>query len=174
MKNRGLTFLEMLISLVIFSIAMIGYFRIFNVALDSQLRTSKEIIATNLARALMSEILTKAFIDPTDPSTALGPNTGESGRSTFDDVDDYEGLTESTPVTIGGQTMNGSGGTPDYTGFSRSVNVDYCEIIDVPVPNTLSCGPSKPASNYKKVTVSVSGSYVANISVNELSVNPNP
>ncbi|MFH1622218.1 MAG: prepilin-type N-terminal cleavage/methylation domain-containing protein [Candidatus Omnitrophota bacterium] len=177
MKNRGLTFLEMLISLMIFSIAMLGYFQMFNVAINSQLRTKQEIIGANLARALMSEILVKEFKDPTEPLNPLGPDTGETNRILYDDVDDYDdGSIENPPRTIDGTPMNGAGVTPDYSDFSRSAIVEYCEIIDNPdpTPDDVLCGPAKPLSDYKKVTVTVTGSYLADITIDELSVDSSP
>jgi len=173
MRNRGLTFLEILISLIIFTVAMLGIFQIFNVALDAQHRARQEIIAINLARGLTAEIMAKNFVDPDEPTNnALGLNPGESfsNRQTLDDVDDYNGYDESAagyPTTVGNQAMNGSVvGIPDYSGFSRSVNVVYCD-------SNINC-PAAGPSDYKRARVTVNNPYAKNIIIDEVTARPVP
>jgi len=173
MGNRGLTFLEILITLIIFTIAMLGFFRVFNVALIAQQRARQEVIAINLARGLAAEAMSKNFTDPVDGETgALGPNSGESlsNRQTFDDVDDYNGYSDSPPVTLGGQAMNVAGGL-DYSGFSRSVNVVYCNVIG----NYINCPvATPPLPDYKRARVTVNSPYAKNIVIDEVKGKPVP
>jgi prepilin-type N-terminal cleavage/methylation domain-containing protein len=168
MNDRGLSFIEILIALTIFSVAMVGQFQFFNVSLDAQLRAKQEIISTHLAVGLMAEIMAKNFAEDTGDSYALGPDTGETGRSIFDDIDDYHNLDETPPVTIGGLLLDGSGGRPNYTGFRRRVTVWYCSITGT----TINCASSEPKSSYKQVTVTLSGPHVKDIIVKQLKSKP--
>ena len=80
------------------------------------------IQATTLLRQLMEEISAKPFEDPTDRSLTLGPESGEGDRSQYDNVDDYNGLADSTAALtlLDGTTLNWSGGL-----YERSVSVEY-------------------------------------------------
>src|SRR5687768_17333963 len=57
-----------------------------------------------LAQQLMSEIMALPFADPDQP-VAFGPETGESSRAAFDDVDDYNGYTGTPPVAKDGTPL---------------------------------------------------------------------
>lgn len=150
-------------ALFILSLALLGLFQMFNTALDSSYRATQESVAMNLGRGLMAEVMSKNFADPTQPNNPLGKDTGETTRNTFDDVDDYNNYSDSPPVTVGGTPMNGTGGTPDYSRFTRSVRVVYCNIVGNNIVE-VSPGPT----DYKKVTVTSSGPYVRDISIDEV------
>lgn len=155
--------MEIVISLSLFAVAIVGFLQIFNTALDSHYRATQEIITTNLARGLMAEIMSKNFVEPgsADPPPALGPDPGELDRNDFDDVDDYHGFSESPPYTVGALPMDGTGATANYSDFTRSVTVEYLDENLQPDPG---------ATDYKKVTVTVSGPYVRDISLVEVKV----
>lgn len=166
MNNKGFTFLEILISLSILTIALLGFFQIFNTALNSSYRATQEMIATNLARGLMAEIMSKNFADSLDPTpAALGPDGTESRHggvgNAFDDVDDYNNCTDGPPpYTIGGLPMNGTAGMPNYSGFTRSVTVQYCEADDA-TDSIIPRGSGYQDHYHKLITVTVSGPYVS-------------
>lgn len=168
--DKGLTFLEIVIALFLFAVAMLGFLQIFNTALDASHRATQEIIATNLARGLMAEIMSKNFEEPgSDPANppSLGPDSGELSRSDYDDVDDWYagGLwSESPPVTVGGDPMDGTvPGVPNYSGFTRSVNVGYCTI-----DGSNNIIPDPGPTEYKHITVTASGPYVRDVIVDEV------
>lgn len=76
-----------------------------------------------LAQMLMSEILSRRFQDP-DGSTTIGRDAGEdSSRTTWDDVDDYNGLDQSPPADRSGVDL------PGGKGWRWTAAVSY---IDVP------------------------------------------
>lgn len=174
MHKKGLTFLEIVIALSILTIALVGYFQIFNTALNSNHRATQEIIATNLARGLMAEIMSKEFVEPGsgDPPPALGPDSGETDRfNGFDDVDDYHGLSESPPITVGNVVMDGTiPGVPNYSNFTRSVEVTYCTIIGITSENR-NVVPDVGPTDYKQITITVSGSYLKDLKIIELKIN---
>ncbi len=160
--------MEVILALTVLSVALLGFFQTFDTALNSSYRVAQETIAINLCRGLMAEVVSKSFEEPGsgdlgNPPPPLGPDAGETTRNSFDDVDDYNNYTESPPCTVDGTPMNGAGGTtPNYSSFSRSVSVVYCDISGANIVDV--AGPT----DYKHITVSVSGPYVANINISEI------
>jgi len=160
--NQGLTFLEVVIALSLFAVAIVGYLQIVDVALKSCYRASQELIAANLARGLMAEIIGKKFAEEKN-SQDMGPDAGETDRWTgFDDVDDYDGWCEAPPQTLDGSRMDGTTTAPNYSKFSRGATVvfvrqDFSETSDY--------------SPYKKVTVWASGPQAGNVTIVEIKTN---
>lgn len=83
--ERGATLVELVVSIVIISIALAGVL----VAMDRNTRASADPMVLDqsvaIAEAYLEEILAKDFVDPD------GTNVGET-RATYDDVFDYNGL----------------------------------------------------------------------------------
>ena len=96
-------------------------------------------LAYPLAQQLMAEVLQAYFVDP-GPAPTFGPEAGET-RATYDDVDDYNGWTESPPATRAGIVLAG------YTGWTRAVAVAYV--------SPASLATSATATTLKRVTVTV-------------------
>lgn len=169
MKKKGFTFLEIVVALFILTIVLVGFLQIFNIAMDASYRARQETIATNLGRGLIAEIMTKNFTDPVPGCFTLGPEAGETNRSTFNDVDDYKDYYEAPPLggisgDLGASSMNGSGGTPDYSRFSRGMSVSYCNISG----NNISDVGAGTPTDYKHIKVTVNGPYASNITVDEI------
>jgi hypothetical protein len=82
-----------------------------------------------------------AIKDPTKFSAHLGPDGTESGISSFDDIDDYNGYIElvTTP-------------TDALTTYQVNCTVEYVSAAD---PSTV----SSPQTFFKRITVSVSVPY---------------
>jgi MSHA pilin protein MshD len=102
--QKGVTLVELVISIIILSIAMVALMSAFS---NSMLNSADPLWRNKtlkLAQLYLDEILAKNYDHNTPvggvpyvaaPScTGLGPETGET-RETFNDVDDYHGLTES-------------------------------------------------------------------------------
>ena len=171
--KRAQGFLEIIISLALISIVILGARQVLEVGMMSVYNNNQEIAAATLARGLMEEIMSKKFDENnSSPWTApanLGFDTGETRFGTppngcFDDVDDYSNnYTEPTPpLTIGNQVMNGQGGTPNYTGFSRTVVVEYVNA-DMSVSGT--------QTDFKRVTVTVTAAGIVKTVLVEVIVN---
>lgn len=96
-----------------------------------------------LAEALASEILMQAYANP-DGAPLWGLEVGESNasRTTFDDVDDYDGWTESPPTLRDGTVL------ADFGGWSRSVAVAWVDADNLNQPILLDEG-------VKRVTITV-------------------
>jgi len=165
-QKRGFSLLEVVIGLSLVAITMAGVFQILQIALNSSYRATQEMIAINLARGLMAEIMSKEFEEP-GGGGGFGPE-GETrhGDPAYDDVDDYigdgTGFLESPPYYINGTPMDGTGGTPNYSGFSRNVMVRYVESDLI--------SHTGAVSDYKEVNVTVSGPYVRDISIVEFKI----
>jgi hypothetical protein len=88
------------------------------------------------------------YQDPTATPSTLGPDPGEATttRTDFDDIDDYNGWTESPPRTKTGTALSG------YTGWAVSIVVDY---VNPATPN----GPPSEDLNLKRVVVTVTDPF---------------
>jgi hypothetical protein len=87
------------------------------------------IKGNSLASDLMEEVLSKSWDENSTavgpiadglktPPASLGPESGEA-RLAFDDIDDYNGYSESPPKAQDGQAVEG------FAEFTRSVQVYY-------------------------------------------------
>ena len=125
-RQQGVTLIELVISIVVLSIALIALIN----AMGGSLQRSSNILlqdhSIQLAQAYLDEILAKRY-DETTPiggvpasttvnCAALGAETGEN-RATFDDVDDYDGLNDQPPRS---QT---STSFPEYAQYRVTVTV---------------------------------------------------
>jgi hypothetical protein len=110
---------------------------------------STDVQAQALAADLLNEIMAAAYTDPENPSDALGTDSGESGgdRTTWDDIDDYDGWTESPPENKNGSPL------PNSTGWTRSVNVQKLSWSNP----TLTVNDNFPEQGVRLITVSVTG-----------------
>src|SRR5206468_12187441 len=81
------------------------------------------------------------YQDPTLPTLVLGAELGET-RVTFNDVDDYNGLSESPPQTANGTTIAG------YTGWTRSVQVAWANPSNPSASSLIETG-------LKRITITV-------------------
>jgi type II secretory pathway pseudopilin PulG len=159
-SKKGMSFLEIIFALSILTVGIVGLIQSSGTTMLANTKASQEIIATSLARGFLAEIISKNFSDPQNPTdTSLGPNMGSTVLETrqgvvgdnFDDVDDYNGTTESPPKTVSGTVMNGMAGTPDYSLFSRNVSVKYVNFL---IDGTYVENPGS-VTTYKKATVTV-------------------
>jgi MSHA pilin protein MshD len=83
-----------------------------------------EARALALAEALMEEVLSRPYVDP-DGDTAEGPDSGESVRSTFDAIDDYDGYTEAAGALL---DPAGVAYPERHQAFSRRVAAEYGSV----------------------------------------------
>jgi len=117
--GRGFSLIETIIAIGILSVM---YVAALNAVGSSRL--AQQTIADNrrgfeLAQELLAEVLQQNYWDPTALS-GLGPDAGESAtthRTSFDDVDDYANLIETTIKTRDGTAI------PNLTNWNRFVYV---------------------------------------------------
>ncbi len=111
-EESGLTLVELVVSMVIISIAISGTMltaiQVSRGSADPQTQHQAALIA----EAYLEEIMLKAVDDP-DANDTEGTN-----RALFDDVDDYDGLNEAPTLQTGGLTES------LLAGFQVQVAVD--------------------------------------------------
>jgi MSHA pilin protein MshD len=111
--------------------------------------------AAGLANQLLAEIMQCYFKEP-GGGTTLGPDAGES-RTTYDDVDDYDGLDTAPPTTRDGTTLTG------YTGWRRTVSV---KCVQSGAPTTAAA--SGDTQVLKLITVKVTTPVGVSVTVSGL------
>lgn len=88
-RQAGFTLIELVIFMVIVAVGVTGILLVMNTVVASSADPMVRKQALALADSILEEILQKAYTDPDGTS-------GEASRATFDDVDDYDGKTNST------------------------------------------------------------------------------
>ena len=92
---------ELIIAMVVIAVALTGVMSVLNY---TTLHSADPVLrhqAIAIAEAYMEEIVLKNFSDP--------DADGEASRSLFDDVDDYNGLSDSGAVNQNGNPISGLG-----------------------------------------------------------------
>lgn len=152
-ENKAFTLLELIATMAVMGIVLtafaVGFHeRVKNMNVQLSIQTGRM-----LSDNIMDEIRSRSF---TDPQTNSFGAEEASPRANFDDVDDYDGWSESPPKTIEGAD------TP-YEGFTRSVSVVNVLHND--------CNASVPepdgSTSYKRIEVVVTS---ADISLTNISV----
>jgi len=131
--QTGATLVELVITIVIISVAIAGVVGAFSLIAGRSADPLNQTRAVKLAQLYMDEILTQKYDDQTPQGgfpkfsgpCSIGPD-GE-GRTTFDDVDDYDGLS-GAPSTATGSALTG------YSGFAISISVT-CAGTEVGLPS---------------------------------------
>ena len=139
--TKGITLIEMIIILAVLGLAIPTLMLMWQNLAYHAGRSEVIAQATFYAQGLMEEIKSKDFEDP-DQSPDFGPESGEGGRSDYDDVDDFVDYSDNPP-----------------TGYTRTVTVVYLDptISDGGTWQVLSPGES----DFKQVTVSIFHQFIA-------------
>lgn len=103
-RESGLTLVELVITIAVLAIAVTGILLVLNENVAHSADPMVEQQAVNIAEAYLDEILNQSFTDPD------GSNVGET-RPTYDDVNDYNGLSEAPHD----QSGNAVAGLSNYT-----------------------------------------------------------
>ncbi len=100
-RHAGFSLIELIFFIVVVSIGLVGVLKVMDVGVASSADPMVRKQAQALAESVLQEVLQKAYTDP-DPAVT----SGESTRATFDDVDDYNGRSNSTfadlPASLSG------------------------------------------------------------------------
>jgi MSHA pilin protein MshD len=120
--RRGMTLIEAVISIVIVATMLVA--AVSSLGSFARARRSQfdRCAGGTLARGLMSEILQARYLEP-GVDVWFGRDTGEAAdvRTAWDDVDDYNGLSECPPATKSGAAIAGA------AGWTRKVTVEYVQ-----------------------------------------------
>ena len=97
-NSRGFTLVEVLVSLILTSLAFTIFLQALNtgksVRQKSELRTKQSIILNSLENQIRARRFDENLNEPW--SSTLGKETGESSISQFDDVDDFHLYSETS------------------------------------------------------------------------------
>ncbi len=143
---------------------------IVRLAIKSNHVSESNLVATQLAAELLAEVQLRKWDEGTPSarpgypaytvtySTGFGVDSGESSSSKagFDDVDDFDGWSESPPQDPVGNAL------AELSNFTRTVSVDFVTSSLVVVTST---------SDYKLVTVCATRTGVAQACVDWLAAN---
>lgn len=133
--QQGATLIELVLSMVIISVALVGIFSVMNYSVAHSADPIIEQQAVAIAEAYLEEIILQSY--------SVSPGTGT--RANFDDVDDYNGLTD---VGVHDQLGNPVSGLGNY-------NVSVSVAAPVSISNV----------NAKQITVSVSRAEIATLTL---------
>jgi MSHA pilin protein MshD len=131
-NQRGVTLIELLVSIVVVSIAASGVLGVLSMTTAGSADPMIRHQAAAIAEAYLEEIMLKPLMDPDGID-------GEGARDAFDDLDDYDGL-----VDVGARDQFGS----PIAGLD-----DYNVAVTVAPSGAL---PSVPAVDAMRVDVAVS------------------
>ena len=159
-RQPGFTLIEILVTIVIISIAAVALLSVFTNLVRSSADPAIQQQATTVAEAYLEEIMLRSFNDPQDPES--GTTEGESGRADYDDVKDYRALPASAPPA-------------DQFGAAIPELADYRVTVTI-TNQALSGPPDVPAIDSLRIDVSVDHPAIAPITLSAYRANycPNP
>lgn len=156
-KTDGFTLVELVIGIIVFSIAMTFFVSFIVPQAVRSVDPIFQVRAAELGQSLITEIASKSFDEASDrvgggiacdtssctSDENLGPEAGES-RANYNDVDDYHGFVMPYDSDNDGDSefTNALGneiildGVNLYSGFNVSVSVMYDSNMDGGLPDT--------------------------------------
>lgn len=150
-NSKGLTLIELVISMVVMSVALMSLVAVFS-TISVQMQSAEFLrTARMLAQEQVEEIRARRFDENASKdgsgnwSTAMGADAGETAtdKNTFDDVDDFHGWSENL--------------TGSFSSFSRSVSISYVSVSSPDTPLAIPAPvPANWTPNYKRVQVTCS------------------
>jgi len=148
-SRRAFTLIEAVISTVVVGLMLAAALNVAGASRVTSQRTIDRQSGVMLAQSLMTEILAKPYAEPTE-ALLFGPELLEDSldRSTFDDIDDFDGYVETPPAEADGNPIEG------FTGWRRLVVVRRVSTGDLRTVLTADSG-------YKLITVTVKRGKVA-------------
>jgi hypothetical protein len=117
--RAGFSLVEATVASVVLAVATVGVVSMVNASYAHAAALRDEATAIGLARQLLAEVAAKPW--RSGATTAGGWSDGAKVRSLYDDVQDFNGYTDSTAdlKTAGGATVAITGGGP----FTRTVTL---------------------------------------------------
>jgi prepilin-type N-terminal cleavage/methylation domain-containing protein len=114
--RSGFSLIEVAVSSILVGSILVAALGTVGAVMRFRSSTSDSVRAALLAADLLAEIQNQPYADP-NQTPAFGKESGETARSQFDDVDDYDTWAESPPKNRAGTNLTG------FTGWARSVTV---------------------------------------------------
>jgi Tfp pilus assembly protein PilV len=155
-SRNGFTLAESLIASVVLAISVVGIAAAMTCSSQQAMATNDAAITTALGKQLLEEIAAKPF-PISGVTTNPGWSAGNHDRSTYDDAADYNGYTDSTPITaLSGATINPG---PTYTrsvSFTQRLNPsDTTGDGDFGLITVTVTGPSGASTIFSRIMTNV-------------------
>ncbi len=122
-QQRGVTLVELLVSIVIVSIAASGVLGVLSMTTAASADPMIRHQAAAIAEAYLEEILLKPMTDPDGVD-------GEALRTDFDDLDDYDGLADVGARDQFGVPISGLGNYNVAVAVSPSAALPAIPLVD--------------------------------------------
>lgn len=113
--NSGFTFVELLITLIFLSIAILAVSSQFPLGLKISESAEDITLGTNLAQELLEEIRTVPW-------------------DLIDGI--YDGLSKNPPQNMDNLPMNGQDGRPNYSLYRRNTTISYADPVTLDTTST--------------------------------------
>jgi hypothetical protein len=144
LERSAFSLIESMIGVGLLAIASVAVVGPICASHQQRAQAEETTTAAALARELMQEIAARPFVDPNEPASGLGKDTGESERADFDNLDDFHGYHDTTAAL---QTIDGVSITSETSGvYSRDVLMEY---------RSGPAGPAAPTGDFLAATVTV-------------------
>ena len=131
-RQSAFTLIEIIVTIVVIGIASTALLSVFGNLARSSADPALRQQATTIAEAYLEEILLRSFDDPQGLENGLGNLEGESGRSEYDDVQDYSNLPAGPAADQFGNPV------PALAAYTVTVTVTNTALeAAVPVADTL-------------------------------------
>ena len=141
--QRGLTLVELIVSMVIISIALGGVLMVMNFTTSHSADPMIQHQAVAIAEAYMEEILLQRYKDPDGyPDGTVAAKEGS--RDLYDNVYDYHGLSDDPPQKQDESDIDA------LKGYAVTV-----EVEEIPDTDLNALGPNTARVKSKKITVTV-------------------
>jgi type II secretory pathway pseudopilin PulG len=143
-RHRSFSYIEAVIALLILSVGLTAGLHLYGSYARGAIIDAEAIVAGELAAELMGEIMSQPYEDRAAAVGSFGLGAGETTRSDFDDVDDYDDWSEDPPAYPDGTAL------PNLPpGYVRSV------VVRNVLPGFLDSVISDGMSPIKRITVTV-------------------
>lgn len=128
-RQRGVNLIELIIAIVVISIATTGVLLVYATAVRYSADPMIQQQALAVAEGYLDEILARPVSEPPPAVETGGAEAGET-RATYDDMQDYDNLSDSPPQNQLGSADWNLDGQPDLPGYTVSVDVLPNEIVN--------------------------------------------
>jgi hypothetical protein len=147
LKRRGITLWETAMSTFLVGMVLVTATTTSGTSVRMQTKAGHRAKAGYLAHALIGEMLELSYMQPGQTSSAIGRESGElaTSRANYNDVDDYNGWTDSPPQNKDSSVM------PNLTGWQRQVVVEWVS----PTTLTQASPGASSETGMKRLTVTV-------------------
>jgi len=136
--SSGMTIIEVVLAMVLLSMMLGAVLSAVELSARTQHSTADATYARSLAADLLEEVCGFAYADPAGAAEfAVGGDENAADRSTFDDVDDFDGWSESPPIQSDGTPVPGS------DGWTRIVNVKWVDPLDPSIESVTETGAKR-------------------------------